>query len=464
MISTTERNSASFRDPSGFVFRRKGEYYRQVNTVYGPEYDQLMSSGLYKQLTEARLLIPHEVESDAEIAPDSSAYRILHPEQLDFISYPYEWCFSQLKDAALLTLQVQRLAMARGLSLKDASAYNVQFHRGRPLFIDTLSFEHYDEAKPWVAYRQFCQHFLAPLALMAHTDLSLSQLLRVHIDGVPLPLASKLLPWWTRWTIGLGMHIHLHARTQMKYANANHAIHQTKRQFGRRNLEALLASLEQTVRKLNWRGGQTEWSNYYASNNNYGNDGMESKSRLVREMLESNRPDMVWDLGANTGRFSKIAAEAGARTVVAWDVDPACVEANYCHALQRQEHMIIPLLLDLTNPSPGLGWANAERMSLSQRGPASIAMALGLIHHMTISNNVPLANVAAFLGDICHRLIIEWVPKEDSQVQRLLLSRKDVFRDYTQAAFEQVFGEFFKIERVSPVNGTRRTLYVMKSD
>lgn len=183
----------SFRDPSGFVFWRDGVIYRQVNAIYKEDYDHLMSSGLYKALVDAGLLIPHE-EVGAEPAVSDGAYKIIRPELVTFVSYPYEWSFSQLKDAALTTLRVQHESMDFGMTLKDCSAYNVQFKDGKPVFIDTLSFERYREGTPWAPYRQFCQHFLAPLALMSHRDVRLSQLLRIHVDGVPLDLASSLLP------------------------------------------------------------------------------------------------------------------------------------------------------------------------------------------------------------------------------------------------------------------------------
>ncbi len=208
----------SFRDPNGFIFYRGQTLFRQVQRLYQPHYDQLMQSGLYEALVNAGLLIPH-VEEHVDIALKTGAYRVLRPEPLPFISYPYEWCFSQLRDAALATLQIQMEALRFGMSLKDASAYNIQFRNGKPLLIDTLSFEKYEAGKPWVAYRQFCQHFLAPLALMSYTDIRLGQLLRVHLDGIPLDLTSRLLPCNTKLRMGLLTHIHLHGAAQKRYAD-----------------------------------------------------------------------------------------------------------------------------------------------------------------------------------------------------------------------------------------------------
>ena len=217
-IASSLQLPSSFRDPSGFLFQQDGIIYRQVNLVCKDNYDHLMDSGLYQALINDNLLIPHE-EADIEPLVPERAYRTIKPEVIPFVSYPYEWCFSQLKDAALTTLKVQRKALDFGMSLKDCSAFNIQFRKGRPVFIDTLSFEKYREGQPWVAYRQFCQHFLAPLALMGYKDVRLNQLFRVYIDGLPLDFTSCLLPWRTRLRFSLLSHLHLHARSQEHFAD-----------------------------------------------------------------------------------------------------------------------------------------------------------------------------------------------------------------------------------------------------
>ncbi len=202
--------ASSFRDPSGFLFSRSGTLYRQVNQSYRTHYEALMSSGLYQELVKSGRLVVHQLADIPAEIPEL-AYQVIQPVRIPFISYPYEWSFSQLKDAALCTLAIQKTALEKGMSLKDSSAYNIQFHQGQPTLIDTLSFEVYREGEPWIAYRQFCQHFLAPLALMAYVDIRLSQLLRTYVDGIPLDLASRLLPRRTKYNLALATHIHLHA-------------------------------------------------------------------------------------------------------------------------------------------------------------------------------------------------------------------------------------------------------------
>ncbi len=448
--------ASSFRDPSGFLFRHEGALLRQVDRIYAADLDLLTSSGLYDELVAKRLLIPH-TEASVDLSPDGQAYRVLRPRELPFVSYPYEWSFSQLKHAALATLRIQKLAMKRGMILKDASAFNIQFDDGKPVLIDTLSFTRLLEGEPWIAYRQFCQHFLAPLALMAYRDVHLGSLLHTNIDGVPLAIAGKLLPWRTRLIPSLLMHIHAHAASQKKHAAAGAPARRSAVSFNA--LVGIVDSLHGAVRRLDWSPGGTEWAEYY-DDTNYSRAALEHKQQLVRDFLRQAAPRLVWDLGANNGLFSRLASEAGIFTVAA-DVDPAAVEFNYRQCRRRGETNLLPLLLDLTNPSPALGWDHRERLSLLERGPADAVLALALVHHLAISNNVPLRRLAEFFARAGRFVICEFVPKEDSQVRRLLATREDVFSDYHQDAFEAAFRQRFRIVAQSVIEDSQRTLYLL---
>lgn len=421
-----------------------------------------MSSGLYDKLVATGLLIAH-TEEPQQSAATEDAYRVLRPERLPFISYPYEWCFSQLRDAALTTLRIQSEALQAGMSLKDASAYNIQFRDAQPVFIDTLSFERYEEGMPWTAYRQFCQHFLAPLALMSRTDIRLGLMLRTHIDGIPLDLASRLLPRLTWLNPGLLTHIHLHGAAQKRYEGEQVRNPRVQGGVSRTALLGIIDSLQSTVSGLTWTPAGTTWGDYYA-NTNYSDKAMKGKSRIVAQLLEriTPRPEMVWDLGANTGVFSRLASNAGAQTV-AWDIDPAAVEKNYRECRLTSEPRLLPLVGDLTGPSPDLGWALKERRSLVSRGPADLVLALALVHHLAIGNNVPLGRVAAFLAEVGHWAIVEFVPKSDSQVKRLLASREDVFDTYTREDFETEFSRSFQIVESVPVPDSERVITLLRA-
>ena len=450
--------TASFRDPSGFLFSENGILFRQVNQSYAEDYASLMELGLYAKLVKAGLLISH-VESEQVPARKESAFKVIQPEHVPFISYPYEWSFGQLKDAALTTLSIQKRALKAGMSLKDASAYNIQFLRGKATLIDTLSFEKYKEGQPWVAYRQFCQHFLAPLALMSVCDVRLGQLLRVYIDGVPLDLASKLLPWHTRFNFGLLTHIHIHSSAQKRFANQ--AVKPRTGGMSKQAMLGLIENLENTVKKLDWKPSGTEWGDYY-DDNNYSDAAFKHKMSLVHEWAEQKKPSLIWDLGGNTGVFSREAGASGAQ-VVSFDIDPAAVEQNYRYVKSNKDQNILPLVLDLTNPSPALGWSNSERDSFGERGPADMVLALAVIHHLSISNNVPLPQLAEFFAQTCKWLVIEFVPKSDSQVQKLLASREDIFPNYTREGFETAFKEKFTIRTVEAVRESERHLYLMEA-
>lgn len=452
------RLGASFRDPSGFVYSREGRLYRQVNEVFAEEFEACTSSGLYDALIRDRLLVPHRL-ADPALAATPGAYAVIEPERLPFISYPYEWCFGELRDAALLTLDVQLRALEQGFVLRDASAYNVQFVDGRPVFIDTLSFERYREGEPWAAYKQFCEHFLVPLTLMATRDVRCGLLLRDCLDGIPLELGSALLPRRTWADPRTLWHIHLHARAQRKYSETSVSSVVGTRKMSKAALVALIGNLRGAVARLEWRPAGTQWADYVDATN-YSEAAASSKQQLVRQFLCRAAPATVWDVGANTGVYSRVAREV-APFVVAFDIDPAAVERNYRTVRAREETGILPLVLDFTNPSPALGWAHRERMSLAERGPADAVMALALVHHLAIAGNVPLDHVAEFLARLGRTLVIEFVAKSDSQVQRLLRNRPDIFPDYTPEGFERAFGRYFQLDDRQRVDDADRWLYLM---
>jgi hypothetical protein len=458
-MKSEQREPASFRDPGGFLFRRDGTLYRQIHHRYRQEYERLMASGLYETLVREGHLIAHEEVSVAP-ADAASAYKIIRPVQVPFISYPYEWTFSQLKEAALLTLHIQKRALDFGMVLKDASAYNVQFVRGRPILIDTLSFEACTEGEPWIAYRQFCQHFLAPLALMAYRDARLGQLLRIHVDGIPLDLAARLLPLRSRFSISLLVHLHLHARAQQRYAGKPVRRTEVKRRMSRNGLVGIIDSLKGGVQRLRWDPAGTAWGDYY-DDSNYSSAALEHKQTIVGQFLDRIEPTTVWDLGANTGLFSQIPAGRGIFTV-ALDADPGAAERHYQSCVGGEVANVLPLVLDLTNPSPGLGWGHEERQSLLNRGPTGAVLALALVHHLAIGNNVPLRQIATFFSQLSPWLIVEFIPKSDSQVRRLLAMREDIFPSYTQEGFEQAFSQTFSIHTQVPINESERTLYLMQ--
>jgi len=436
-----EKVSSSFRDPSGYVYEEKGVFYRKVSPEYKPILDQLLDSALYSKLTSTGMLLPCRWVSEDTILP----------EQVPFISYPYEWSFSMLKDAALLTLEVQKMALEHDMILKDASAYNIQFVKGRPILIDHLSFYPYEEGKPWVAYGQFCSHFLAPLALASYKDISFIRQLQLDTGGLRLGVASRLLPFRAKLHPGILTHVSLHGVGSRAIAP------KPWMKVSKLQLLSLIGSLESTIKNLKWEPIQG-WKDYLTVSN-YSSIASAHKTSIVRRLLRRTDAKVVADLGANLGYYSNIALESGAR-VVAIDSDPACVEL--CYKNRNGSTDLLPLVADLVNPSPSVGWENAERDSLVSRLKVDTVLALALVHHLAISHNLPLSRVAKFLSSMCRHLIVEFVPKKDSQVQTMLRFREDIFSDYNVESFEREFSKYFSLIDKENVEGSVRSIYLME--
>lgn len=454
MENNTSFQQGSFRDPAGHIFVNNKSVFRSIHHNYQTNYDYLIKSGLFEHLTKNNLLVSHEELS----VHNDGAYKTIKPKVIPFISYPFEWTFSQLKDAALLTLEIQEIALSYGMTLKDASAYNVQFIGSKPIFIDTLSFEIYNPSKPWVAYRQFCQHFLAPLALSSHVDIRINHLLRQFLDGIPLDFASKLLPTKTKLNFSLLTHLHLHAKSSAYYADKKVAL--GNKVFSKHSMLALIDSLKNAIKSLTFKMPKTQWGDYY-DNTNYSKEAFENKLTIIKGYLEKIKPQEVWDMGANSGIFSNLAAMQNAYTL-SFDFDHVAVEKNYLESKEKNSKNILPLVLDITNPTPSLGWHHQERNSLLKRGPAEMVFALGLVHHLVITNNIPLHLIAYFLKDIGKYLVVEFIQKDDSQVQRLMFNKQDNNHQYCEDSFEYAFANYFTIVDKSHIEQSKRVLYLME--
>jgi hypothetical protein len=459
-----KRVSGSFRDPSGFVFEKENCFFRAINQSYQYEFENFISSGLCEKLRHQQLLIPFYDESGNHY----TAWKTIRLEKIPFISYPYEWAFEQLKDAAITTLHIQLEALDHGMSLKDASAYNIQFWRGKPTLIDHLSFELAEHGKPWSAYRQFVMHFLGPLALMAKSDTRHALHLRNFIDGLPLDYISHALPLTSWLNPSFFIHIHLHAKFQKNFSNTKSSSHRhgksrlNRAGISSKTLKNLAYSLLAAVEKLRLPSYlDTEWGNYYEETN-YTQKSFSFKKDVVNQVCERYHPRRVCDLGANDGKFSRIAAE-NSELVISADVDPVAVNKNYQNARNNDLIQLLPVLQDLCNPSPALGWANEERSSFLDRAHSDFVMGLALVHHLCIGNNLPLTHVARLFYSIAPVALIEFVPKEDSQVQRLLASREDIFTEYTIDNCIRAFRAHYRsVERIEIPDSCRTLLLFNK--
>ena len=416
-----------------------------------------MASGLYAELVAEGKLVALE-ENSTGLVPElkHELYKIYKAEAIPFISYPGEWSFSQLKKAALLTLYIQRRAIEKDFCLKDASAYNVQFIGNRAVFIDSLSIDVYNEREPWQAYGQFCRHFLAPLLLDAYGVPEAHCFFLNHIDGLPLDVCSKLLPWKSRLSLLAYTHIHLHARLEKNHAG-DRVLNLKNYQYSKKKLLSLITHLELGIKGLKNKKTASNWTDYYTSNS-YDRESFEAKQNFVNRHCENIKGKLCLDLGANSGVFSFIAANHFEQ-VLACDSDASVLQ----NIRSKKKPNVLSLQLDLNNPTPAYGWHSKERKSFIERaGHNDLTLALALVHHLCISNNLPLPLLADFFGSVAKTLLIEFVPKEDEQVKKLLVSRKDVFDDYTSLHFEKAFLKYYEKADELQLPGSGRILYLFK--
>lgn len=458
MQQTTNRHASSFRDPSGFMLVKDGVLLRQVNPVYFSQYRSLTDSGFYKKLFDTRLLIPHE-----ETATTSDSIT-LKPEAIPFFSYPYEWSFSQYKHAALHTLKLQKYCLQNGYTLKDATAFNVTFHKGKPVFVDSLSFDLYTEGEPWRAYKQFLMHFLAPLVLAKYYGNDMLKLMQQYIDGMPLQKAAKLLPFTARFNPVLYTNIFLTAKYDSKFSNDTSA-GKKEIKLSRNAQEKILDSLYSYINGLELKEN-TEWNDYY-SVTNYDAAAFEYKKTLVRKWYQSVNAKKAVDLGGNDGTFSRVLKDIADELLVA-DIDPNAVNHNYLQVLKNKESNILPLVSDLLNPAPGIGFNNRERTPLQERikkNDYDVSLALALIHHISLTGNVPFAMSAEMFASLTPYLIIEFPDRGDSWVDFLLKSKREFaghFDYYNKANFEKDYAVFFDIMEKQQIPNTERTMYLLK--
>lgn len=446
---------SSYRDTDGFVFEHGGKIFRFIHPQYNVHYEQLMASGLYEELILKGWLIAHE-----EITNDAAFHlppgKVIFPQQIPFISYPYEWCFDMWKDAALLTLNIAWTALQKGMLLKDASPFNIQWLNGKPVFIDTLSFQIYEEGKPWIAYRQFCESFLAPLLLMHYCHPDTNRLFAIFSNGIPLDVLTRLLPGKSRWSLHAYLHVHLQAKITGRRKDGK----EKANSFSKKKLEILLKGLLGFVHKLSLKKLSSAWDSYY-SNTILGADYLKAKTALVNSFLADIEFKSAVDLGANDGYFSLLLQQQN-KHVIAIDADANCINELYLSIKKNNVSRVLPLTTNLLSPSPAIGWNNKERPSLAERLQADLVMALALVHHLSISGNIPFSLLADWLKPMGTYLLIEFIPKEDEKVQQLLQNRKDIFSDYSLTTFKQVFSQHYDEFREEEIAGTKRVLLLLK--
>ena len=453
-------DSGSFRDPNGRVYVYEGNVYRGLSPSALENFQALQHTLFYQKFTQTGELI----RSEEIPAPDWAAGQTewtgwLQHEAVPFISYPYEWTFSMLRDAAQLQLRLLEAALQEGWSSKDATPYNVQFIAGKPVFIDIPSFEPLPPGSAWQGYRQFCEMNLFPLLLQAYKNVDFQPFLRAGIDGVGVQKAAGLFSLRDRLRKGVATHVWLQALLDRKYGNSQRNLRSELKSAGL-NRELLLTNvrkLQNLLAGLEWRSGGSQWADY-AQFHNYSDEDHAAKMAFVDQAAADCKPRLSWDLGCNTGQFSQIAAQHG-ELVIAMDADHLAVEQLYRNQDIMASKRILPLVQNLADPSPAWGWNQAERKTILQRGQPQLVLALALIHHLVIGANIPLNAFIDWLGSLGSALVIEFVSREDDKVVQLLRNRTEQFPGYNQRSFEQALSQHFTTVRRQDLRDGLRTIY-----
>ncbi|MFL1011266.1 class I SAM-dependent methyltransferase [Flavisericum labens] len=453
-----QKHSSSFRDPSGYIFVDNGVVKRRIEPIYFDQYKALKKRGLYKKLFSAGLLVEHnELHS-------TSTEIIIQPEQIPFITYPYEWSLNQYKEAALLTLRIQKFCLDNDMSLKDASAFNVTFHNGKATFIDTLSFDFYHENEPWRAFKQFVSHFLGPLLLAKYHGAPMLQLMSAFIDGIPVKVLASMLPSKTKINPFIYSNVHLLAKYENNFKDDYQGKTKTS-SLSKKSQLNIIKSLYNFIKKIDLKES-SEWGDYY-SKVNYTESAFIQKSKIINSWVESLNVKTLIDIGGNDGTFVR-QISSDLDQVLVCDIDNNAVNFNYNTLKANGETHITPFVLDVLSPSPAIGFNNKERQSFLERIKAfkpELTMALAVIHHMSLSGNIPFEMSAKFFASFSKYLIIEFPKRDDSWVKRLLNSKrefKEHFDFYNIKSFEEVYTGHFSIVEKVEINDSERVMYLLK--
>lgn len=455
-------NAGSFRDRDGRVLHFQGRIFRGLSDAALKNFRDLKKKKFYQKLeSDKRVVATSELaEADNPLPAEAKSQwaGFLEHQAVSTISYPYEWTFSMLKDAASLQLHLVERAVSNGFVLKDASPYNIQFVDGRPVFIDIPSFEPLPEGEAWAGYRQFCEMFLFPLMLQAYKGCDFQSFMRGSIDGVGVQTAASLFGFRDRFHKGVLSHVWLQSKLDRRYGGSGENVRSSLKSagFSRELILVNVRKLQKLVTSLSWRAAGSEWGDY-SEFHNYSDGDHLLKEDFVRDAVVSEKPATVWDIGCNTGQFSRIVA-AHCRQVVSMDIDHVAVERLY---LDRDTPSnILPLLQNVADPSPNWGWRNRERSDLKSRSQPDLVLCLALIHHVVISANIPLPEFIQWLAGITDRLVIEYVSRKDDKVKTLLRNKEDKYQDYSRVMLESNLARHFKIQKQLSVNQGDRTLYL----
>ena len=457
----TSVDKGSFRDRRARVYFVGDEIIRLLDATAYENWQRFSRTRLFHKLSkDGSIVQTEEVALDKlpeTIVSQGWAAAIRH-ERIPFISYPYEWSFSQMRDAAMFHLDLLEMSLAEDFILKDSSAFNIQWRGNQPVFIDMGSFEKLKPGEPWVGYRQFCEMFLNPLLLGAYKGVPFRHWIRGRIDGLETPHLAGMFTVRDLFRRGVFKHVYLHAKLQQMLQSSKVSKSSIRQAgFDKTIILANIKSLKRVVNRLKDRSIESHWLDY-AQTHSYGEADYLMKKNFVAQIISSGSWKLVWDIGCNTGDFSRIAADSGSY-VVAMDAAEAAVNALYERCKHEDERRILPLVVNLVDPSPSQGWRGQERQTLEQRGRPELVLALALLHHVVINANIPLPDFVDWLRSLDSAVIVEYVSKEDEMVEVLLRNKEDIYSDYSEESLEKCLDSVFDIQNKAKLKNGLRTLY-----
>jgi hypothetical protein len=455
---------ASFRDPSASVFYADGRVLRGLDAQAAGDWSAFAESTTFSTFSANGGLVGTRVAGVDDLVLPREYAVVLEHDRIPFVSYPYEWTFAMLRDAAVLHLDLLASALDEGLTMKDGYSFNVQWNGSTPQFIDIGSFER-GAGGPWVGYRQFCQTFLYPLMLEAHLGIPFQRYLLGHLDGIEPTEMRRIFGGLRRFKKGVFRHVYLHsvAETRVRQGSEKTRDDLGKAGFGAELQKAVVRKLVKLVQSLRSKRSDSTWAKYRETCS-YSDEGRVAKERFIREVLGARTTKLAWDLGANDGAYARLVAATGAY-VVAVDADDVTVDAMYRSLRAENVTNVLPLVMNLMDPSPARGWRNAERKAFTDRAAPDLVLALALVHHLALAGNVPLPEVVSWLralgGSLGSSLVVEFVEPHDPMARQLLGNKREgLFPDYRIDAFEKLLEEQFTIARREPLPGGSRTLYL----
>ncbi len=460
-MTNPRADRGSFRDPLSRVFISGDDVIRGFSAMGKTDIDAVWSKKFIREALASGDLIPSDFVEPGSAGLGTEWVAAMRHPRLPFISYPYEWSFNMLKDAALAQLRLTRAALADGVGVKDATPYNVQFVGSQPVFIDAGSFEVRKSSDPWYGYKQFCEMFLYPLMLQSYLGVQFQPFLRGAVNGVSPDTMRKLLPMKLfRPRKGRLIHVVLHAAAQNKFADTKVDVKKQSARAGMSSavLDATLRKLEKLVGELSLHDKQSTWSDY-SERAHYIESSLDEKERFVRDAVASSPRRQVWDIGCNDGRFSRIAS-AHSDHVVAMDADPLVVDRLYQSLRNEKNTSILPLYVDLSDSGGGIGWRGVERPGVFDRGNPDVVLFLAVIHHVAITFNIPVAAQLDLLRDLTPEIVIEFPHADDPMVKRLLLNKREgIHSDFTLPEFERLLNERFDVRSKMLLSSGTRTIF-----